>query len=86
MLKAMTDKAFELGFKELTFTTKPEVMRIGYSLYKRLGYEELSEENGIVSMRIDLSKEYPYLVCPLRFRRHTPEERISSKFIFGEPV
>ena len=60
MLKAMTDKAFELGFKELIFTTKPEVMRIGYSLYKRLGYEELSEENGIVSMRIDLSKEYPY--------------------------
>ena len=51
---------FELGFKELIFTTKPEVMRIGYSLYKRLGYEELSEENGIVSMRIDLSKEYPY--------------------------
>ncbi len=46
--------------KELIFTTKPEVMRIGYSLYKRLGYEELSEENGIVSMRIDLSKEYPY--------------------------
>lgn len=30
MLKAMTDKAFELGFKELIFTTKPEVMRIGY--------------------------------------------------------
>ena len=60
MLKAMTDKAFELGFKGLIFTTKPEVMRIGYSLYKRLGYEELSEENGIVSMRIDLSKEYPY--------------------------
>ena len=60
MLKAMTDKAFELGFKELVFTTKPEVMSIGYSLYKRLGYEELSEENGIVSMRIDLSREYPY--------------------------
>ena len=39
--------------------TNPD-MRIGYSLYKRLGYEELSEEKGIVSMRIDLSKEYPY--------------------------
>ena len=62
MLKAMTDKAFELGFKELIFTTKPEVMRIGYSLYKCLGYEELSEENGIVSMRIDLGKDYPYTV------------------------
>ena len=60
MLKAMTDKAFELGFKELLFTTKPDVMSIGYGLYKRLGYEELSEENGVASMRIDLSKEYPY--------------------------
>jgi hypothetical protein len=46
----------------LIFTTKPEVMSIGYSLYKRLGYEELSEENGIVSMRIDLGKDYPYMV------------------------
>jgi GNAT superfamily N-acetyltransferase len=60
MLKAMTDKASELGFKELLFTTKPDVMCIGYGLYKRLGYEELSEENGVVSMRIDLSKEYPH--------------------------
>lgn len=25
-------------------------------LHKRMGFEELSEENGIVSMRIDLSK------------------------------
>ena len=58
MLKAMTDKASELGYKELLFTTKPEVMSVGYGLYKRLGYEELSEKNGIVSMRIDLSKEY----------------------------
>ena len=60
MLKAMTDKAFELGFKELVFTTKPDVMSIGYGLYKRLGYEELSEEKGVASMRIDVSKEYPY--------------------------
>ncbi|MBO4309515.1 MAG: hypothetical protein J5856_00450, partial [Lachnospiraceae bacterium] len=56
--KAMTDKAFELGFKELLFTTKPDVMSIGYGLYKRLGYEELSEENGVASMRIDLSKRF----------------------------
>ena len=57
MLKAMTDKASDLGYKELRFTTKPSVMSIGYGLYKRMGYEELSEENGIVSMRIDLRKE-----------------------------
>ena len=54
MIKAMTDKASELGFKEVLFTTKPEVMNVGYGLYKRMGFEELSEENGIVSMRIDL--------------------------------
>jgi len=56
MIKAMTDKASELGFKEVVFTTKPAVMSIGYGLYKRMGFEELSEENGIVSMRIDLRK------------------------------
>lgn len=56
MIKAMTDKASELGFKEVVFTTKPAVMSVGYDLYKRMGFEELSEENGIVSMRIDLSK------------------------------
>ena len=56
MIKTMTDKASELGFKEVVFTTKPEVMSVGYGLYKRMGFEELSEENGIVSMRIDLCK------------------------------
>lgn len=56
MLKAMTDKASELGFEEVVFTTKPEVMSVGYGLYKRMGFEELSEENGVVSMRIDLNK------------------------------
>lgn len=56
MIKAMTDKASALGFKEVVFTTKPEVMNVGYGLYKRMGFEELSEENGIVSMRIDLSR------------------------------
>ena len=54
MIKAMTDKASEIGFKEVVFTTKPEVMSVGYGLYKRMGFEELSEENGTVSMRIDL--------------------------------
>ncbi len=57
MIKAMTDKASELGFKEVVFTTKPEVMSVGYGLYRRMGFEELSEENGIVKMRIDLAAE-----------------------------
>ena len=55
MIKAMTDKAAELGFKEVVFTTKPEVMSVGYGLYKRMGFEQLSEDGGVVSMRIDLS-------------------------------
>ena len=55
MIKAMTDKAIVLGFKEVVFTTKPDVMSVGYGLYKRMGFEELSEENGTVSMRIDLT-------------------------------
>lgn len=54
MLNAMLDKARELGFTEVTFTTKPSVMQIGYGLYKRMGFEEVSEKGGIVSMRMEL--------------------------------
>ena len=54
MLNAMLDKAKELGFKEVTFTTKPEVMKVGYELYKRMGFEEVGEKDGIVSMRMSL--------------------------------
>lgn len=54
MLNAMIDKARELMFSEVTFTTKPSVMQIGYRLYKRMGFEEVSEDEGIVSMRIKL--------------------------------
>lgn len=54
MLNTMLDRARELGFTEVTFTTKPSVMQIGYGLYKRMGFEEISEENGIVSMRMAL--------------------------------
>ena len=54
MLNTMLDKAKELGFAEVTFTTKPSVMQIAYGLYKRMGFEETAEENGIVSMRMTL--------------------------------
>ena len=54
MLNTMLDKAKELGFKEVTFTTKPAVMLIGYGLYKRMGFEETGEENGTVSMRMTI--------------------------------
>ena len=31
-------------------------MKTAYALYKRMGFEELSETDGTVSMRIDLLK------------------------------
>ena len=54
ILNTMIEKAGELGFKEVTFTTKPAVMSIGYGLYKRMGFEEVSEKDGIVSMRMEM--------------------------------
>ena len=54
MLNAMLDKCRELGFKEVRFTTKPEVMSIGYALYKRMGFEELKNDQGTALMRMIL--------------------------------
>ena len=54
MLNAMLGKAKELGFKEVRFTTKPDVMQIGYELYKRMGFRETGEQNGIVEMSMPL--------------------------------
>lgn len=54
MLNSMLDKAKDLGFKKVTFTTKPSVMQIGYGLYKRMGFEEVSEKDGIISMKMEL--------------------------------
>ncbi len=54
LLHAMIEKAKVLGFTEIVFTTKPSVMKTAYALYKRMGFEELSETDGTVSMRIDL--------------------------------
>lgn len=54
MLNAMLDKCRELHFKEVGFTTKPEVMSIGYALYRKMGFEELENDNGTVLMRMML--------------------------------
>ncbi len=54
MLNAMLDKCRELGIEEVRFTTKPEVMNIGYPLYKRMGFEELENNEGTVLMRMIL--------------------------------
>ena len=52
MLNAMLDKCRELRFKEVRFTTKPEVMSIGYALYRKMGFEELSNDGETVMMRM----------------------------------
>ena len=54
MLNAMLDKCRELCFKEVRFTTKPEVMSVGYALYEKMGFEELENNKGTVLMRMVL--------------------------------
>ena len=54
MMNAMLERARALGFREVTFTTIPAVMRIGYGLYKRMGFKELEHNEGTVLMTMDL--------------------------------
>nr|WP_297763762.1 GNAT family N-acetyltransferase [uncultured Butyrivibrio sp.] len=54
MMNAMLGKAKELGFSEVSFTTKPAVMQVGYGLYQRMGFEETTENDGVVSMRMKI--------------------------------
>lgn len=54
MLSAMLNRAKTLGFTKLQFTTKPEVMKIGYELYKRMGFEEYDNADGVAYMRVEL--------------------------------
>ncbi len=54
VLNAMLDKCRELGIEEVRFTTKPEVMSVAYALYKKMGFEELENNEGTVLMRMIL--------------------------------
>ncbi|MEE3496854.1 MAG: GNAT family N-acetyltransferase [Butyrivibrio sp.] len=54
LMNEMLDRSRKLGFKEVKFTTKPEVMSIGYGLYKRMGFEEVDCADGVASMRMTL--------------------------------
>ena len=54
LMNEMLKRSRNLGFKEVTFTTKPAVMRVGYGLYKRMGFEEVNCTDGVVSMRMTL--------------------------------
>ena len=56
ILNAMLKQGRELGYEEVVFKTKPSVMQTAYKLYKRMGFEEIRCDDGIVSMRIDLLK------------------------------
>ena len=54
LMNEMLDRSRKLGFQEVKFTTKPEVMSIGYGLYKRMGFEEVDCADGVASMRMTL--------------------------------
>ena len=54
LMNEILDRSRKLGFKEVTFTTKPEVMSVGYGLYKRMGFEEVNCTDGVASMRMVL--------------------------------
>ena len=53
-LNSMLEQARILNYELLTFTTRPDVMKTAYGLYKRMGFEEDGNENGVVSMRMML--------------------------------
>lgn len=53
-LNSMIEQARILGYELLTFTTKPDVMKTAYELYKRMDFEETGNDNGVVSMEMSL--------------------------------
>ena len=55
MLNSMISKARELGYNDICFTTRPDVMEVAYNLYKRMEFEETGYNNGVVSMKIVLT-------------------------------
>ncbi|MBE5871613.1 MAG: GNAT family N-acetyltransferase [Lachnospiraceae bacterium] len=54
LMNEMLNRSRELGFKVVTFTTRPEVMSVGYGLYKRMGFEEVNFADGIAFMKMSL--------------------------------
>ena len=54
LMNEMLNRSRKLGFKEVTFTTKPAVMSVGYGLYKRMGFEEVNCTDGVAAMRMAL--------------------------------
>ena len=54
LINTMLDKCREMDFKEVVFTTKPVVMNIGYGLYQRMGFTEVGNAEGTVTMKMSL--------------------------------
>ena len=57
LLDAALEKAGELGFREVWFTTIPAVMSTAYEMYRRKGFQEKPEEEGVVYMWRAVSAE-----------------------------
>ena len=56
MLDALLSRCKDLGFKEVSLTTKPEIMGIAHSLYRKLGFEETERSGDTVSMKLVVEK------------------------------
>lgn len=54
MLNAMLDRCRELGIEEVILFTKPSVMPVAYELYKRMGFTQVNDSDGVVEMRLGL--------------------------------
>ena len=54
MMNAILERSRKSGFREAVFSTKPDVMPVAYSLYKKMGFEETENKNGTVYMRMSL--------------------------------
>ena len=54
MLNTMLDRCRDLGIEEIILSTKPHVMPIAYELYKKMGFTEVNESDGVVEMRLGL--------------------------------
>ena len=55
MLNAMLDKCRDLGIEEIRLSTKPSVMPVAYELYKKMGFTQVNDSDGVVEMRLGLA-------------------------------
>ena len=51
LMNAIFERSRKSGFREAVFSTKPDVMPVAYSLYRKMGFEETENKNGTVYMR-----------------------------------